>query len=144
MSDLPSSGFTHTDTAAHGWCLDRAGEIRQKFKNEIDAGTLVANIFPYRHYDQEYVALDFWDDSGKNPDAYPITFNVGFSEPRFESASDPFVQDMVEALHLAGIILASLNIKPSVGRQENELNHGVLAEPLKPGQTNGRISLRGE
>jgi hypothetical protein len=69
-----------------------------------------------------------------------ITGNDGEYESDL-SDDEAYVPDMVEAVHLVGIILKSLNIPVCIGRVENEVNENLVSEPFREGQTNAHIRL---
>ena len=136
-SQLGPDGFTFTLTKAHIWCEQQVKKIREAI--EFNSGEIQGHIWAYRHDDCEMLALHVTVDGESIYDA-TITGNDGEYESIL-SGDEVYIPDMVEAIHLAGIIFMSLDIPLCIGRNVNELNEDVLYRPLKNNETNGPINL---
>lgn len=139
-SDLGSSGFTSTLFKAHAWCGTQVSAIREVFGPSVEG--VRASLWAYRYGDGHNLSLDLVRASDSR--SYSITLQaVGCydDDEALDPSGDVYVPDLVEALHLAGIILKSLGLTPYVGAGQNEVNAEVLQVPLAEGHTNGPIRL---
>jgi len=137
QSDLSPSGFTYTLVKGHRWCEEQVNIIRLALGDNIEIA--YARMWTFRHDDREMLALLV--GAGDNI-AYDstITTNAGRYENEL-SGNEVYVPDLVEAIHLAGIIFQSLGLPVSIGCLGNETNEEVLQVKLISGQTNGPIRL---
>lgn len=113
LSDIPESlltagGIAGTDERLLDWVDERVDEIRQT----VGAAGRQAHLWGYRE-PEHAVALDVWSESGD----VALTFRIGDRLELF-GKEQIVVPDVFEALHLSGLILAALDIRPAVGRQD--------------------------
>jgi len=136
-SDLGPMGFTYTHSAGYEWAGKQVLSIRKAIAGK--PLPVQGHLWTYRHDGCEMLALDVTcgDESVYNG---TITGNDGEYESDL-SDDEAYVPDMVEAVHLVGIILKSLNIPVCIGRVENEVNENLVSEPFREGQTNAHIRL---
>jgi hypothetical protein len=132
VCDLGSSGFTHTSTAVYEW----AQRICRLIRGELGDGPITARVWAYRYEGNEHLSADFFNEAGS---AFPLTFIIGRQHQL--DTSDPLVPDMVEAIHMCGILTGALQATVQLGRQCNETNPMCTPEQWKPGQTNGRLKV---
>lgn len=135
LSELPPSGFTFTNPALHQAAKFIIGKARELF------GTTPVSVYlwAYRYDDDEHLSCDFFVPDNQNL-TLPITISIADTAD-YEFWDEPTVVDMVEAIHLSGLLISALNAHVLVGRHKNETNESLLATPLKDGETNGCIDL---
>lgn len=135
---LPSSGFTKTDKIHHQWAGDVVKEARSLFGG--DGLPVKAHVWAYRESGYDHLSCDLF--SGDK--VFPVTICIA-GEACFPiilgGAAEADAYDMPDALHIAGIISTALAAEVVLGRNRNEVNEDLLAEPLMPGETNGVIEL---
>ena len=138
ISNLPASGFTNTNKELHEW----AGNLVRYAKEIFGAQPINAEVWSYREKDGMMLSCDL-SNSDKSL-SLPIIIDT-VSEYYFPEikggVAEADVPDMVEAIHLAGIITQALGAKVKVGLGQNEVNPDVLSKPLVGKQTNGKINL---
>jgi hypothetical protein len=132
---LPASGFTFTIKEAHDWARMVTGAASRRL-----SGPVSEHIWAYRHDDTQILSCNL-------SDATDACFPISLSETGThyfhvsEQEAEATVCDMVEATHLAGIIVRAVNASISLGLFANEVNPEVLAQPLIADQTNGHMAL---
>jgi hypothetical protein len=134
-SEIGPDGFTFTAKIGHSWCEDQVSAIRK-----LSAGNLndaIGCMQPYRHDGCEMLGLHI-EVNEEFIYSGIITANDGEYEGEL-LGDEVFVPDIIEAIHLAGIIFQSLGIPVKIGKVTNELNPEVLGRPLVGSETNGRI-----
>lgn len=139
-SNLPASGFTKTRSELHAWAKAVVDEARSIFGNDV---AVDVGVWAYREQGREFLSADLHIKKQREP-VFPITI-CAEGECYFPEitggAAEADVPDMVEAMHLVGIITRALGATVSIGRGENEVNTDVLAAPLGESHTNGPIDL---
>ena len=138
-SDLSASGFTRTRSDLHAW----AKAVVEQARIFKDHSTVEAKVWAYREQGCEHLSADLYLKDRREP-SFPITIcaDGGYYFPAIVGgAAEADVPDMVEAMHLVGIITQALGATVSVGRGANEVNTDVLAAPLGENHTNGPIDL---
>lgn len=137
--DLPPSGFTRTITEVHEWADAVVTAARKHL-----SGPVSVHLWAYRHGLHQTLSCDLFDNFGgvycvglHAADQYVLTA----AHPQDAEAMVP---DLVDATHIAGIIIRALDAAVSVGRYVNEVNEAVLAQPLGPGHTNGPMAIAGK
>jgi len=131
-STLSVTGFTYTSEIGYRWCEYHIQKVREQYDPEKAINAL---LWSYRLGPTEVISLEL---SQEKP-FYSIELLAG-GEFDDDVTSDEFtVPDLVEALHLIGIVKASLTLDIEVGRRSNETNQKLLEQPLKPNQTNGYL-----
>lgn len=135
MCNLPASGFTETTKEVHDWACAVVSAARQRL-----SGPISAYVWAYRHGYTNILSCDLSDASDV---WFPITLSEAGKHSFHVSTQDvdTLVPDLVEAIHMVGIIVRALDATVSMGRYVNEVNAAVLAQPLKPGETNGPMAL---
>lgn len=137
--DLPPSGFTRTITEVHEWASAVAIAARQHL-----SGAISVHLWAYRHGQHQTLSCDLFDSSGG---VYCVglhavgQYDLTAAHPQDAEA---LVPDLVDAMHIAGIIIRALDAEVTVGRYINEVNEEVLAQPLGPGHTNGPMAIAGK
>ena len=131
LCGLPASGFTNTTKDAWTWAEGVANEARKILKGNINV-----KVWAYREQETECLSCDFSDEHGN---IYPITLQA-VGEHDF-SFGDPYVPDMAEAMHMAGIVIRNMSAHIEIGQHKNEINEDVLSRPLLQEETNGKIKL---
>lgn len=129
---ITASGFTTTTDAVYDWIKQTVGSITAQLGSE----NLICRLWAYREQGHEMVSLDVFNDKD---DLYCITFTLGFSHDYY--LEEPSVPDCVEAMHMAGAVISALNIKTTIGRQNNEVNKYCDTSDWAEGQTNGCITV---
>ena len=137
--DLPPSGFTRTITAAHEW----AGTVAKAARQHL-SGAINVHLWAYRHGQHQTLSCDLFDSSGG---VYCVGLHAA-GQYALHAANpqdaEALVPDLVDATHIAGIIIRALEAEVTVGRYVNEVNEAVLAQPLGPGHTNGPMAIAGK
>lgn len=132
MCRQPASGFTETPAEIIEWAKSTVSIAK-----EIMTGKQIsAHVWAYREQDCQLLAVDLIDEEGH---WYGINFTTGVGYCLHPQ--EPYVHDLTEALHMAGIVSASLGATVELGCRDNETNEAVLARPLLPGETNGNLAL---
>lgn len=106
VSWLTATGGTVTGEGAAAWVASTAAEIREIIGSE----SCQAHLWCYRD-PEECVALDVWSE---RHDVALTLRSAGVLD--LSGGRQILVPDAIEALHLAGLVLALLGIRPSVGR----------------------------
>lgn len=111
ISGLHPTGVTKTHPAVQAWAEQVTNNLKAKL-----SGPVTATLWPYRIGKHEYLACDIGDAQGND---YSITFNVGLPlDCHFDPHScDPATPDMAEAMHMASIVLQSMDAVVTVGRK---------------------------
>ncbi|WP_454912940.1 hypothetical protein [Variovorax gossypii] len=113
---LPPSGFTETDTRVFRWAEAAVVSLRGSLH-----GPITASLSSYRWDGGQMLALDLEDGNGRRQ---AINFTAPF-EHSF-CTSDPLVPDLVEAMHMANIVLRALDVTLEVGGYwQNEVNSEI-------------------
>ena len=136
-SDLGPMGFTHTHINGYKWAEEQVLSIREALSDS--SGTVQGHMWTYRHGGCEMLAIHVTCDD-ESIYGGTITANSGEYEVEL-SGDEAFVPDIVEAVHLAGIIFQSLEIPVRIGRLVNETNECLVDKPFRKGQTNAHIRL---
>lgn len=126
ICNLPASGFTQTPPMVLEW-VDRA--VADAW-DAFQGAAVVAYVWAYRHSAGQYLACDIWHEAahdGVPKKCFGITFVVGVG-PDFSDAREPWVADMADALHMAGIVLMALGARVTLGRLD-EVNQDAQAAP---------------
>ncbi len=134
ISALGPSGFTETNDGLHAF----AGKVIAKAKETFQHKPIQCCLWGYRHDGYEMLSCDLFSDDKSL--CMPITITA-CHEQNLEDLSEPDVYDMVEALHLASLIIHGLDAHIKTGHHSNEVNKRLLARPLKGNETNGKINL---
>ncbi len=134
ISALGPSGFTETNDELHAF----AGKVVAKAKETFQQKPIQCCLWGFRHDGYEMLSCDLFSDDKSL--RMPITITAGH-EQNLEDLNEPDVYDMVEALHLASLIIHGLDAHIKTGRHSNEINELLLARPLKGNETNGKINL---
>jgi hypothetical protein len=134
-SSLPSSGFTHTNKDLHDCAKEVVMKARERFKSE----KITAKVWSYREQGDECLSCDLHLEKDSNARISILITCAG--EYDFDCWDEPYVHDMAEALHLAGLITRALHCDVIIGLGKNETNEEVLTKPLIPGETNNPINL---
>lgn len=137
--DLPPSGFTRTITEVHEWTSGVVTAARKHL-----SGAVSVHLWAYRYGLNQTLSCDLFDSSGG---VYCVGLHaVGqyALTPANPHDAEAMVPDLVDATHIAGIIIRALDAVVSVGRYVNEVNEAVLAQPLGPGHTNGPMAVAGK
>lgn len=98
--ELTPMGNAVTSQPVSRW-LDTA--LIQARKNLL-GGNVTGALWAYRRNNQEYLSLDLIDELGG---AHGITFQAGHRH-NFDPVQ-PLTPDLVEAIHMAGIVIRALN-----------------------------------
>ncbi|YCO02362.1 hypothetical protein ACB087_10305 (plasmid) [Vibrio sp. VNB-15] len=134
ISGLGTSGFTKTNDKLHAF----AGKLVAKAKETFQQKPIQCRLWGFRHGDYEMLSCDLLN--GDKSQRMPITITACY-EQNLEDLNEPDVYDMVEALHLASLIIHGLDAHIETGRHGNEVSKRLLARPLKGNETNGKIKL---
>lgn len=105
-SRLTATGGVTTSREATAWVDSVTAEIRRT----NGSASFRAHLWCYRD-PEDCVALDLWSDRHEAALTFRIADSLDLSGGR-----EIVVPDAIEALHLAGLVLARLGIRPSVGR----------------------------
>jgi hypothetical protein len=124
-TQLTASGFNYTPNNIHELCT----RIVKKAQSVFDDLTLVeCYLWAYHHTGTPYLALDM--SSGK--DAYLSITMLPIGNYDLSNEEEPCLFDMVEALHVAGIVTQLLGIKNiTIGNLNHETNREIPELPLK-------------
>lgn len=134
MCRLPGSGFTETPAAVFNWAADAAALARRS----LPGGPLRAHLWSFRHDSRDVLVLGLID--GLEISRHCVHFTTGF--PHNFDLREPYVPDLAEAIHMAGIVLEALEARVEwVGMRGNEVNPEVLARPLGALETNGPMKV---
>ncbi|ABS45656.1 MULTISPECIES: hypothetical protein [Yersinia pseudotuberculosis complex] len=134
ISDLDSSGLTRTNIALHEITGKMVAEVRKQF----GSSPLTGHLWAYRHGEAEILCCDLYCKESDTHMPFTITA-TGIQ--RFRGTDEPYVYDMAEAVHLAGLLIRALDVTVEVGRGSNEVNPAVLVNQLSKNRTNGPINL---
>lgn len=134
ISDLGPSGFTETNDELHTF----AGKVVAKAKETFQQKPILCRLWGFRHDGYEMLSCDLFSDDNSLRMPFTIT---ACHEQNLEDLDEPDVYDMVEALHLASLIIHGLDAHIKTGCHNNEINERLLARPLKGNETNGKINL---
>ena len=134
ISDLGVSGFTKTNNDLHIFAGKAVAKAKETFHNK----PIHCSLWACRHDGYEMLSCDLFSDDGALE--MPMTI-LAENEQNLTFINEPCVHDMVEALHLASLIIGGLDPKIQIGRHSNETNESLLARPLKENETNGNINL---
>ena len=134
ISALGPSGFTETNDELHAF----AGKVVAEAKETLQKKPIQCRLWGFRHDGYEMLSFDLFSDYKSQ--CMPITITA-CHEQNLEDLNEPDVYDMVEAWHLASLIIRGLDAHIKTGRHCNEVNERLLAHPLKGDETNGKINL---
>ncbi|MGF1894019.1 hypothetical protein L4D18_21600 [Vibrio campbellii] len=134
ISGLGPYGFTETNDKLHAF----AGKVVAEAKETFQKKPIQCHLWGFRHDGYEMLICDLFSDDKSQ--CMPITITA-CHEQNLESLDEPDVYDMVEAWHLASLIINGLDAHIKPGRHCNEVNERLLARPLKGNETNGMIDL---
>ncbi|TBW57388.1 hypothetical protein EZI54_06945 [Marinobacter halodurans] len=133
---LSASGFTNTNVEHHQWAARVVAEARSVFgEAPIDA-----HIWAYREQGCDYLSCDLSSSGTWLPVTICADGDTYFPDIS-GGAAEADACDMPDALHIAGLIVRSLDARVTLGRGQNELNDEVVSPPRRPGQTSGPIDL---
>lgn len=118
----PYSDFIETPNKTLAWCQYHASQV-QKIFNCKDS--LRANLLPFRDFEQ---CLNLKIMSENSDELYSITLNASgeFGADITESNFD--VYDLVEAVHMIGILTQLLDLKVSIGNTRELERRSELAK----------------
>ncbi|MCE7732363.1 hypothetical protein [Vibrio campbellii] len=134
ISALGPSGFTETNDELHAF----AGKVVAEVKETLQKKPIQCRLWGFRHDGYEMLSFDLLSDDKSQ--CMPITITA-CHEQNLEDLNEPDVYDMVEAWHLASLIIRGLDAHIKTGHHCNEVNERLLAHPLKGDETNGKINM---
>lgn len=109
-SRLNSVGDPESHPESKAW----ADKVTQHLLEQLN-GPIEATLWPYRLCGKEHLACEISDAQGND---YSITFTIGeeLNCSFNPQGCDPWVPDMSEALHMAGMVLTAVGAQVTVGR----------------------------
>lgn len=128
ICEVLPSGYTYTLNNVYDW----AKESLKKIKHELGISLIEskddvkAYMWAYR-YDNgknKYIAFDLVNI--KNNFHYCINFSIG--DKHTFNINEPTVPDVVEAIHMIGLISTALGIKTEIGSYSNEVNKYCITD----------------
>lgn len=106
---LTAAGQASTPDATMAWISMTVASVRTR----LGSSRLEAHLWGYRE-PEDAIALDVWSPVGSMPLTFRIADRMDVSD-HFEV----LVPDLIEALHVSGLILSALGVTPRVGRGAN-------------------------
>ncbi len=134
ISTLSASGFRYTNNELHAFAGKTASFAKETFKDK----PVFCSLWGFRHDGCEILSCDL--SSPEQSIRLPITI-MSTGSSLLEHLDGIEVIDMVEALHLASLIIHGVGATVVTGRHSNEINESLFAKPLREHQASSPINL---
>lgn len=122
-TQLTASGFNYTPNNIQDLCTRIVKKAHSVFG---DLTNIECHLWAYHHSGTPYLALDM----SKGKDAYLSITMKPFGRYDLSDEVEPCLFDMVEAIHVAGIVTQSLGIKNiTIGNINHETNRDITEHP---------------
>jgi hypothetical protein len=122
-SELRETGFTKTSDELREYIERLVVGINEHLPG---ARNLIASLWSYRHNGHSFVSLDIQDDQS----VYAVTMAICSTTEtaNYDQLNDPVFKDISELLHMVGLLAKAMNMKITVGLEENHRMYS-LEEP---------------
>lgn len=111
LCELSASGTTNTPARVHDWVNRAVLEARKALRGT----TATARVWPYAHDGTEFLGCSICGGDASGLLGYALTFVIG-SDVDLTYACEPHVPTMADALHMVGIVLATIGASIAIGR----------------------------